>query len=396
MDALARLLALSAVEKETRGLVHTPVEIFQQPTTWRRTYQKFLQLVPSLEEFLIHAGLGSNQTPPLTVLLVGAGTSDYIGKSLCALLQKEWRCDVQAVPSTDLLTNMEEHVLPARSYLWISFSRSGDSSEGVAVLKSALERYPEIHHLIVTCNEHGQMACLLNDRPNVFRIVLDDEVNDRGLAMTSSFSNMVIVGQALAHLRDLETYGRLLDDLATAASQVLHAAADVCERFVREGFSKVCFSGTGPLKGAAIESSLKVLELTNGRVMSFTESFLGLRHGPLSAIDSDTLVVSFLSGDERRRAYELDLVKEICDKRLTAKFLAVSPTRMRDSTVFGLEGDTIVLGFQHPIADLYRPPVDVLVGQMLGLFASLREGLKPDAPSPQGAINRVVSQVTIY
>ena len=188
MDALARLLALSTAEKETRGLVHTPREIFQQPTTWRRTFQKFLQLAPSLEDFLIDAGLSASAQPPLTVLLVGAGTSDYIGKSLCALLQKEWRCEVRAVPSTDLLTNMEEHVLAGRSYLWISFSRSGDSSEGVAVLKSALERYPEVHHLIVTCNERGQMAGSFNDHRNVFSIVLDDEVNDRGLAMTSSFS----------------------------------------------------------------------------------------------------------------------------------------------------------------------------------------------------------------
>ena len=170
----------------------------------------------------------------------------------------------------------------------------------------------------------------------------------------------------------------------------------MCERLVREGFSKVCFLGTGPLKGVATESALKVLELTNGRIMSFAETFLGLRHGPLSAIDGDTLVVSFLSGDERRRAFELDLVKEISDKRLTAKCVAVLPTRMRDSAVFGAEGDTIVLGFQHPIADLYRPPVDVLVGQLIGLFASLREGLKPDAPSPQGAINRVVSHVLIH
>jgi tagatose-6-phosphate ketose/aldose isomerase len=38
----------------------------------------------------------------------------------------------------------------------------------------------------------------------------------------------------------------------------------------------------------------------------------------------------------------------------------------------------------------------VLVGQFLGLFASLREGLKPDEPSPQGAITRVVSHVTIH
>jgi tagatose-6-phosphate ketose/aldose isomerase len=396
MDVLARLLALPATEKETRGLVHTPREILQQPTTWRRTYEKVLQLAPSIEDFLLRAGLSGSAQRPLTILLVGAGSSDYVGKCLCALLQKQWSCEVQAVPSTDLLTNMEEYVLPGRSYLWISFSRSGDSSEGVAVLKSALERYPEVRQLIVTCNERGQMARSFNDRANVFSIVLDEEVNDRGLAMTSSFSNMVIVGQALAHLRELKTYDAILDDLSTAASLVLPAAADLCERLVREGFAKVCFLGTGPLKGVATESALKVLELTDGRVMSFSESFLGLRHGPLAAIDRDTLVVGFLSGDEKRRAFELDLVKEICDKRLTGKCAVVSPSGRGDSPVSGLRENTIVLGFRHEIADFYRPPVDVLVGQLVGLFASLREGLRPDTPSPQGAISRVVSHVTIY
>ena len=395
MNALARLLGLSAIEKETRGLVHTPREILQQPTTWGRTYKTFLQLTPSLGEFLLEAGLGVSSRN-LSVFLIGAGTSDYIGKSVGLLIQKQWGCDVRVTPSTDLLTNMEDYVLPERSYLWVSFSRSGDSSEGVAVLNRALERYPKVCHLIVTCNVAGQMASSFEDDKRVFRIVLDDEVNDRGLAMTSSFSNMVIVGQALAHLRDPETYRRLLDDLSDAASQVLPEVADTCERLVSEGFSKVCFLGTGSLKGAATESALKVLELTDGRVVSFAESFLGLRHGPLSAVDCNTLVVGFLSGVPGRQAYELDLLKEISDKQLTKKFLGVMPGIRRDSSPVSFLDNRILLSFRHQIADLHRPPVDVLIGQLLGLFASLREGLKPDTPSPLGAINRVVSNVLIH
>jgi tagatose-6-phosphate ketose/aldose isomerase len=394
MDALGKLLDMSPAEQETLGVVHTLAEIVQQPMTWRRTYQRVLHLNSQINDFLSRAGLGDRCQTPLTVLLVGAGTSDYIGKSVCALLQKGWGCDVHAVPSTDLLTNMDDHVIPGRTYLWISFSRSGDSSEGVAVLHAALERYPQIKHLVVTCNQLGQMGHSFRDQASVFGIVLDDEVNDRGLAMTSSFSNMVIVAQALAHYRQVESYSSILDSLITCASSTLLTAADVCEGIVAEGFSRVCFLGTGSLKGAAIESGLKVLELTDGRVISFAESFLGLRHGPLSAIDTDTLVVAFLSGDHRRRAFELDLIKEIYDKKLTAKCLLVVPEKRRKASEF--QQNTIFLGFETEIPDFYRPPVDVLVGQLLGLFASLREGVRPDAPSPHGAISRVVSHVTIY
>jgi tagatose-6-phosphate ketose/aldose isomerase len=148
------------------------------------------------------------------------------------------------------------------------------------------------------------------------------------------------------------------------------------------------------LKGAAIESALKVLELTGGRVLSFAESFLGVRHGPLSAIDSDTLVVAFLSAEARRRAFELDLIQEIHDKRLTRKCLLVSPEKLEKTDSFSKHALSFVL--RKGISDHYLPPLFVPVGQLLGLFASLKEGLKPDEPSPQGAITRVVSHVAIY
>jgi tagatose-6-phosphate ketose/aldose isomerase len=387
----SKLLELSTAERESLGLVYTLREILQQPQTWRQSFEKVVRFSQPLEQFLTRAGIGSNRR--VNVILVGAGSSDYIGKSVCALLQQEWSCNVQAVPSTDLLTNMEDHVLPHSEYLWISFSRSGDSSEGVAVLENALATYPRINHLIITCNQNGRMA-RLGDRDNVLSFVLDDEVNDRGLAMTSSFTSMLIVAQALANFRNLATYGSTVESLAQSASMVIPEMIDVCERLVREGFSRVCFLGSGPLRGAAIESGLKVVELSGGRVVGLTESFLGLRHGPLSAVDRETLVVGFLSADSRRRAFEIDLLQEICEKKLTEKCLVVSPVPLQNG-VNPFE-NVLQLKLPHGISDRYLPPLFVLAGQLLGLFASLREGLRPDEPSVQGAISRVVSHVTIH
>jgi tagatose-6-phosphate ketose/aldose isomerase len=238
------------------------------------------------------------------------------------------------------------------------------------------------------------MARGFEDRSNVFSFVLDDEVNDRGLAMTSSFSNMVIVAQALAHFRSFASYRPLVESLSMSASTLLPSVMKVCEGIVDDGFSKVCFLGTGPLKGAAIESALKVLELTSGRVIGLSESFLGLRHGPLSAIDEDTLVVGFLSADARRRAFEIDLLREICEKKLTAKCFVVTHGALTNE--LDCLTNTPFLELSNQLDDLYLPPLFVLVGQCLGLFASLREGLRPDEPSPRGAISRVVSHVKIY
>src|SRR5690349_7248355 len=131
MDELSGLLALSEGERVERGLVHTPREIRQQPDTWRRTYETVAEAAEGVREFLAAAGLSAVEGGGASVYLVGAGTSDYIGRALASLLRREWRCEVQAVPSTELLTDMDDYCIPGRPYLWVSFSRSGDSSEGV-------------------------------------------------------------------------------------------------------------------------------------------------------------------------------------------------------------------------------------------------------------------------
>src|SRR5215472_5896660 len=185
-SALANLLGLDAAT-ERPGLRYTPVEIAQQPATWRKTFALFQDRREELSAFLRPL-----LKTDLTVMLIGAGTSDYIGWCVAPLLRRCWGCEIVVAPSTDLLTNAEDLLLPDREYLWISFSRSGDSPEGVAVLQNALAKHPDIRHIVITCNQNGQMAALAQNADQAIPIVLDDAVNDRSLAMTSSFTNMVI------------------------------------------------------------------------------------------------------------------------------------------------------------------------------------------------------------
>jgi tagatose-6-phosphate ketose/aldose isomerase len=393
MDELSKILALPEAERSGMGAVHTPREISQQPDTWLTTHRIVGEQLGAARSFLEAAGVRSGGGARPAVFLVGAGTSDYIGRSLAALLRRKWGYAAQAVPSTDLLTCMEDFVPPDTPHLWISFSRSGDSSEGVAVIEEALARHPAARHLIVTCNGNGRMARDFAGLDNVCPIVLDDAVNDRGLAMTSSFTNMVVAGQCLAHAFEPGAYRPILDELVAAARDLLPRAAEAAARLVDGGFSKVCFLGTGPLAGAAVESGLKVLELTAGRIVTFSESFLGVRHGPLSAIDDDTLLVAYLSSDPRRRAYESDLLAEVAAKRLAKKVVLAGPAA-GDAREPGAEA--LSWSFAPEGGDYYCPPLAVIFGQLLGLFASLSLGLEPDTPSPSGAISRVVTQVRIH
>ena len=90
MNALTELLNLPDSEKETRGLVHTPSEIAQQPDTWQSTFELFKRKRAEINNFLASAGLAVDPRIRPTVFLVGAGTSDYIGHALAYLFRKEW------------------------------------------------------------------------------------------------------------------------------------------------------------------------------------------------------------------------------------------------------------------------------------------------------------------
>lgn len=384
MNPLSRLLALPRSEKEERGLLYTPAEIAQQPATWKTTQHLFEKSRPELRDFLQQA-----HQERWTIYLVGAGTSDYIGHSLANLLRKRWGCEVSAVASTDLLTNRDDLVIPDRDYLWISFSRSGDSPEGVAVLEQALTSSPRVRHLIVSCNRNGRMVELAQQCDNCFAMLLDDAVNDRGLAMTSSFTNMIVFGQQLASLWDDEPFDDTLNRMTIAAEYILEEGADLAYSLAQHGYRRACFVGAGALGATARESALKLLELTSGEVQTMHETTLGLRHGPMSSLNMETLFTVFVSNDSKRQHYDLDLIEEVRAKQVVPAIVAIGSSR-------GASNYNLHCPAFDDLDDAYRPAVDVIFSQMLGLFSSVALGLKPDSPSPNGIISRVVEKFAIY
>jgi tagatose-6-phosphate ketose/aldose isomerase len=390
---LASFIDLSPEEQAARGLQFTPREIAQQPDTWEATFRLFKQHQSRICTFLEQIGIRESVENRPVVLLIGAGTSDYIGHALSLLMRRVWGCEVSACASTELLPNLEDYVVPGRKYLWISFSRSGDSPEGVAVIEQAVRLYPEIAHLVVTCNADARMIAASEASARSCVVVLDDAVNDRSLAMTSSFTNMVIMGQCLAHAWSIKEYAAVVDRLVLAGRDFLVHAAEQAQRLALRGYSRVCIVGSGPLASVAKESALKVLEMTAGQVNTMSETVLGLRHGPMAALDANTLFVCFVSQDPRRASYANDLLHEVGEKGVAAERIAVGPASSRREFESSCES---YLAIHDDIADLYRPALDVIFGQLLGLYCSVAHELKPDAPSPGGVINRVVQKFRIY
>ena len=90
-----------------------------------------------------------------------------------------------------------------------------------------------------------------------------------------------------------------------------------CRRIAARVRDRIVVLSSSPLAWDGVrEAGLKILEMTAGRFPVVIETYLGLRHGPMSFLREDTLVLCLLSSDPARRLYELDLIQELRSKRL--------------------------------------------------------------------------------
>jgi D-galactosamine 6-phosphate deaminase/isomerase len=389
--SLAELIERPPDVQRQFGYGHTVREIDQQPETWIETARRMEAHQPGLADWFSEAGLIPSGPGSGGLVLTGSGSSLYVGDCLIVPIQRALLAPVSAVPSGELLTHLDAHLAAAPRGMVVSFARSGDSPESSAVVDEVLAARPAWHHLIITCNGGGRLARYAG-RDGVRALVLDDRTCDRSLVMTSSFTNMTVAGSALAWLGRGPAYRTRVEQLAAIARRILHGS-DRLAAVAQQDVRSAVFLGTGARQGSARESALKMLEMTDGRVHATAETYLGLRHGPMCAIRPDTLVVCFLSSDTVTRAYEMDLIRELNRKQLGIRLLvgeAVPDEILRD-TDCRIECPGLSL-----VGDDLAAITDVVVGQLLALFRCLALGLRPDAPSNDNVINRVVEEFAIH
>ena len=383
---LALLRARDADAQREGGYLHTLREILQQPATWIETAARLAKV---LEGGDLPA---SFDPPPAAIVFSGSGSSHYVGECLAPGLQATLDVPVLAIPAGTLLTH-RRGTLPPGNGLLVSIARSGDSPESTAVVDRILAEAPHYRHLVITCNARGRLATRHRDDPRVAVLVLDERTNDRSLVMTSSFTNLMLAGRALASMQQLNMYTERAARLAALASRVIEYDADGLAAVARSGFAGAVYLGSGARFGSARESALKMLEMSAGRVKTTAETFLGLRHGPLASVDADTLVVAFLSGHATVRAYESDVLRELERKGLGKRRVLVGddiPADLLRAGQVAVETPGLAA-----LGDDDAPALDVLVGQLLAFFNCLHLGFSPDAPS-QGVLTRVVEEFRIH
>jgi tagatose-6-phosphate ketose/aldose isomerase len=368
----------------------TKREIAQQPQMWIKTFEIINSRKNEIESFL-----KKFSDKDADVILTGAGSSAFIGNAVFGVRLKYQQQPSRRIPNTELITHPEYFLQKNRTTVLVSFGRSGDSPESLAAVKTVDNYCAKSYHLIFTCNENGKLY-LQTDNDRSLRILLPPETNDVSLAMTSSFSSMML---AFILISKIDLFGqekKKVIELSNCGSILLSKYETLISDIANLNFKRAVFLGSGPLIGTAEESHLKMQELTDGHVICAFNSFLGFRHGPRVIVNNETLLVYLFSDDKNCRKYEFDLIEQINETNSGMAQIAVYHKPVSINNVkFDLD---ICLG-QVNGAELeieYLCVLDVMISQLLGYYKSLNLGLNPDAPSVSGTISRVVEGVKIY
>ncbi len=339
----------------TRGQ-HTIHEIMSQPQIWESALSAFVDSQGAFEALL-------NSEDFDRVLVTGCGSTHYLSMVGARLLRQSGM-DATAYPASELLLYPESIYLKNQNYLLIAVSRSGTTTETVRAVE-AFQAHQTGKIVTVTCDSNSPLA---ESADVVFAI---DDAQEESVAQTRSYSSMAVVLQQIAgSLANLDL--SVTDSLPQTCQQLFDAHAELAQALgENEKIQKFFFLGSDALYGMACEAMLKMKEMS----LSYSEAFhmMEFRHGPMSMVSEDSLVVGLISSESA--GHDIKVLQEM--QAMGATILAIG------------QGSS---GFDHHVAlpenlPTWATPVLYLpILQLMGYHRSLFNGQNPDKPQNLTAV----------
>ena len=335
---------------------HTLREILSQPDVW---VDALAALDPQHE--LLQSWLETGAFDH--VIVTGCGSTYYLALTAAALLRQAG-CHALACPASELLLHSHTICIPSQRYLLLCISRSGTTTETVRAQEhfKAKVRGPVI---AVTCDSASLLAAAAD------YVIAIDAAQEASVAQTRSFSSMLVVAQQLAALiagHDLAAS----QSLPTVCRHLLERYGDLAQSLGEDGaVSKFFFLASDARYGIACEAMLKMKEMS----LAYSEAYhtLEFRHGPMSMVGADSLVVGLISPDAARPAQRV--LQEMAE--MGATVLAIG--QKLDSHQHQVVMPADLPAWCTPV--LYLP-----VLQLLAYHRAIFNGCDPDNPKQLGAV----------
>ncbi|NEU05973.1 SIS domain-containing protein [Clostridium senegalense] len=381
---------ISLEKLKQRNSYYTLKEIFQQSKTWMQSLYDIENQACEIKEFL--KKFNNKET---RIILTGAGSSAFAGQVIGPYLNKRLKKSVECIATTDIVLNPLEYLYEDTETIMVSFARSGNSPESIAAVSIAEKVVKNLNQLIITCNENGNLYKRFENSDKDLIVLMPQQCNDIGFAMTSSFTTMLLTAIGIFDINNIDNIMDSIKCCINSNEKFIEDNINYIKNIAMKDFERIVYIGTGVLKGIARESGLKMLELTNGKVNSSYDTALGFRHGPKSVINDKTVTVFYISKDKYKRKYEIDLLKEMHSENKENIIIAVGEelNELEGFCDYSLNFNTLI---EDNYTDIIQPLQYIIVGQLLAFYKSWNLGITVDNPCPSGVVNRVVKGVNIY
>lgn len=339
----------------TRGQ-YTLREIMSQPDVWVEALAAFKPRDPLLQSWLENGAFDN-------IIVTGCGSTYYLALTAARLLRQAG-CHALACPAAELLLHSDNICIPSQRYLLLCISRSGTTTETLRAQEhfKAKVRGPVA---TVTCDSGSPLA---SESELVISI---DAAQEASVAQTRSFSSMAVVIQLMAaHLA-----GYNLDDshpLPDVCRGLLESHADLARSLgENSAIEKFFFLGSDALYGIACEAMLKMKEMS----LAYSEAYhtLEFRHGPMSMVGEDSLVIGLISPGAARQ--EIRVLDEMAEMGARVLAIGQAPANLHDKII--LPADLSL--WSTPV--LYLP-----VLQLLAYHRAIYNGCDPDKPQNLSAV----------
>jgi glucosamine--fructose-6-phosphate aminotransferase (isomerizing) len=294
------------------------------------------------------------------VIFTGCGSTYYLSLAAAALYQELTGRIARAIPGGELLLNSQT-ILTRSKNLLVAISRSGTTTETVkAVEKFRSEKRGDV---IVISNYDEVLS-----RSADVNIVIP-KGQEKSVAQTRSFASMFVAMSAFC----ARMAGRNdLLDVMNRLPEIGNRLMDKYESYAKEigenlNFDRFYFLGSGIRYGLACEVNLKMKEMTLTHSEPF--HFLEFRHGPMSMVNQNAVVVGMLS--DVNRVHEAMVLSEM---------------KMLGGTVASLGETDAEVEFHSEIPESVRGVLYLPVLQLMAYYRSLAKGLNPDSPTNLTAV----------
>lgn len=329
-------------------------EILSQPETWQKTIQRLGQYRTNLPQRLKDYD---------QVLFAGCGSTYYLSLWASRWCETYHGVTSRAVPSSDLILFPTSWFNKNKRTLLVAISRSGRTTETIRAVD---------HFLAKGCGECVVITCY-PDQPlakmSSFVLGVPDAI-ENSVVQTRSFTNMML---AVASLIDPDSPRDLINFYETEGKRVLSESFELAKRLGGlHKFTKFVFLGSGMLYGLVNEGMLKVKEMSLTQTEAF--HFLEYRHGPISTLDEQTMVIGLLS--EEGLDYELAVLENV--RELGAYVVGLSAAQNSPLIQKVANDDLLLRSIPHKI---WGDPLYLPFLQLLAYYRAVSKGLNADYPA---------------